>query len=77
MLPKERPPTDYRRLRKRRERQLVGMAVFVLVVVGGLLIGLYYGFYRMLASLPCLGGGAVAIVGLYLLLVAMERWSNK
>ncbi len=77
MGPDERPPTDYRGLRKQRELQLVGLAIFVLVVVGGLLIGFVYGFGVMLAALPCLSTGAAIIVALYLLFTALERWSNK
>jgi hypothetical protein len=52
-------------------------AVFLLVVVGGLLIGLFIGPGEMLAALPCLLSGAGAIVGLYLLLAVVERWVNR
>ena len=71
------PPTDTRRLRKRNERWLLIAAIFLLVVVGDALIGLFIGPVEMLTALPCLLSGAGAILGLYLLLVAAERWINR
>lgn len=72
----ERPPTDYRRLHKQTERRLLLAAVFFLVIVGGGLIGVVFGPVEMLASLPCLLSGAGLILGLFLLLVIIERWAN-
>lgn len=77
MSSNERPPTDYRHLHKQTERRLLVAAIFLLVVVGGGLIGLIFGPGEMLAALPCLLGGAIAILGLYLLLVVVERWANR
>ena len=71
------PPTDTRRLRKQNERWLLIDAIFLLVVVGDALIGLFIGPVEMLMALPCLLTGAGAILGLYLLLVAAERWINR
>ena len=71
------PPTDTRRLRKQNERWLLIAAIFLLVVVGDALIGLFIGPVEMLMALPCLLTGAGAILGLYLLLVAAERWINR
>ena len=73
----EQPPTDTRRLRKQNERWLLIAAIFLLVVVGDALIGLFIGPVEMLMALPCLLTGAGAILGLYLLLVAAERWINR
>ena len=73
----EHPPTDTRRLRKQNERWLLIAAIFLLVVVGDALIGLFIGPVEMLMALPCLLTGAGAILGLYLLLVAAERWINR
>ncbi|RLB39228.1 MAG: hypothetical protein DRH12_11800 [Deltaproteobacteria bacterium] len=73
----ERPPTDYRRLRKQTERRLLIASILLLVIVGGGLIGLIFGPVEMLAALPCLLSGAGAIFGLYLLLVVIERWINR
>lgn len=71
------PPTDTRRLRKQNERWLLIATIFLLVVVGDGLIGLFIGPVEMLMALPCLLSGAGAILGLYLLLVAAERWINR
>jgi len=73
----KRPPTDTRRLRKRNERWLLIAAIFLLVVVGDALIGLFIGPVEMLTALPFLLSGAGTILGLYLLLVAAERWISR
>jgi len=39
----KRPPTDLRSWREQNERRLLMAAVFLLVVVGGILIGLFIG----------------------------------
>jgi hypothetical protein len=70
-------PTDRRRARRRHERQLVALAVGVLVIVGGALIALVYGPPALLTALPCLLAGAGAILILYLLLLLVERWINR
>jgi hypothetical protein len=72
----DRPPTDYRALRKRNERWLLVAAIVVLVVVGGGLIGLIFGFSQLLTALPCLLAGAGIIAALYGVFVLMERWSE-
>ena len=76
MNPKKRPPTDFRAMRKRHERWTLIAAIIVLVVVGGGLIGLLFGFSQLLTALPCLLAGGGLLAGLYLLLVGMERWSQ-
>lgn len=76
MSSQERPPTDYRALRKRHERWTLIAAIVVLVVAGGGLIGLVFGFSQLLTALPCLLAGAGLLAGLYLVLVVMERWSQ-
>jgi hypothetical protein len=63
--------------RKRQERQLVGLAIGVLVVIGGGLIALIYGPGALVTALPCLLGGAGAILLLYLLFLLAERWVNR
>lgn len=73
----ERPPTDYRGLRKRNERWLLVAAIVVLVVVGGGLIGLIFGVSQLLTALPCLLAGAGIIAVLYGVFVVMERWSER
>ena len=73
----EGAPTDVRGARKRQERQLIALAVSVLVVVGGALIALVYGLGSLLTALPCLFAGAGAILLLYLLFLLAERWVNR
>ncbi len=76
MDPGERPPTDYRGMRRRHERWLLVVAIVVLVVAGGGLIGLVFGFSQMLTAVPCLLAGAGLMAGVYFLFVAMERWAQ-
>jgi hypothetical protein len=73
----ERPPTDLRRQRKQTERRLLLLVVIALVFVGGGLIALIYGPGALLTALPCLLGGAGAVVSLYLLFALAERWANR
>ncbi|MBN1934102.1 MAG: hypothetical protein JW934_05535 [Anaerolineae bacterium] len=68
------PPTDLRHQRKQYERRLLALTLFVLVVVGGALIGLFFGLEALLAAVPCLLVGAAAIAGLWLLMNIIERW---
>lgn len=77
MNSKHRPPTDYRGMRQRNELWLVLAAAVVLVVVGGGLIGLLFGFGEMLAALPCLLAGAGAIAALYLFFALLGRWAER
>jgi len=77
MSPKDRPPTDYRGLRQRNELWLLLAAIVLLVVVGGVLIGLVFGFNQLLTALPCLLAGAGLLAGLYYLFVGLERWSQR
>jgi hypothetical protein len=77
MKSRNRPPTDYRGLRKRNELSLLVAAIVVLVVVGGGLIGLIFGWSQLLTALPCLLAGAAVIAGLYFLFVGLERWSQR
>jgi len=76
MESRDRPPTDYRRMRKRNELSLLITAIVVLVVVGGGLIGVIFGFSQLLTALPCLLAGAGLIAGLYFVFVVLERWSE-
>ena len=77
MTDNQRPPTDMRRQHKQTERRLLILVIVVLVVVGGGLIALIYGLGALLPALPCLLGGAGAILALYLLFVLAERWLNR
>ena len=68
-----RPPTDYRRTRRKQERNLLYLVIFVLVVVGTGLIGLIWGVNSALLGGLCLVGGAVLIGGLWLLLSWLQK----
>jgi polyferredoxin len=70
-------PTDARRARRRQERQLLALAIAVLVIVGGALIALVYSPRALLTALPCLLAGAGAILILYMLFLLAERWVNR
>jgi hypothetical protein len=72
--PDQRPPTDYRRHRKREDRTQLVLVVLVLVVVGTGLIGLIWGFQNALLGGLCLAVGAVVILGLWGLLSLLEKW---
>ena len=73
----QRPPTDYREMRRKHERAGVTAAIGVLVGGGGLLIAVIFGFLEMLAAIPWLILGAAGILGLYLLIVWLEGWANR
>jgi hypothetical protein len=67
-------PEDTRRERRRRERELLVLVALTLVVVGGGLIAVIFGLQTLLGALPCLAGGAAAVLLLYGLLALAERW---
>lgn len=69
-------PEDTRRRRQRRERELVILVVLTLIVVGGGVVGIVYGPQTLLGALPCLVGGAAAVLLLYGLLALAERWTR-
>ena len=71
-----RKPEDTRRGRRRRERELLVLVALTLIVVGGGVVGLIYGPERLLGALPCLAGGAGAVLALYGLLLLAERWAR-
>jgi hypothetical protein len=74
--PEQRPPTDYRRLRRQTERRLLYAVLAVLVLVGGGLITLIWGPGAGFSGLVCLLAGAGLIAVLWLLLTAIERWTE-
>jgi hypothetical protein len=75
--PPVRPPTDYRALRKRNERNLALAVVLVLVGVGGTAIALVYGRGAALLGLTCLLAGSAIFGLLWLILTLIERWANR
>jgi hypothetical protein len=70
---KERPPTDYRKIRRDQERMQIFLVFFVLLVVGTGLIGLIWGIEQAILGGICLLGGALLIGGLWLGLSLLQR----
>ncbi|RME80290.1 MAG: hypothetical protein D6775_16620 [Caldilineae bacterium] len=72
-----RPPTDYRRERRRTERQLLLLVLGTLLIFGGFLIYLIYGGTALITGLLCLVPGAGVILFLWGLLSLIERWVGE
>jgi hypothetical protein len=72
-----RPPTSYRQTRRRTERNLLFLVIFVLVVGGTGLIGLIWGREAIFLSSLCLISGAALIGGLWLLLTLIQKWVDE
>ncbi len=69
----KRPHQNSRQIRKQNDRKYLLMAVFTLVVLGGGLIGLIYGWVGLLTALPFLLLGAALILLPWLVLVGLEK----
>ena len=67
-------PTNYRQTRRKQDRVLLILVVFVLVGVGTGLIYLIWGFQDAVAGLACLLPGGLLIIGLWFLLGFIEKW---
>jgi len=74
---RSRPPTDYRRMRRKNDRDLALAVVIFLVGVGGSLIALVYGGGAAALGLVCLLGGAGIFGLLWLILTLMGRWAGR
>ena len=72
-----RPPTDYRGMQKRQERQLVFVAMALLVLGGATLTAFVFGLEAALGALPWLMLGALGILGFYLVWVALSNWADR
>ena len=73
----QRPPTDLRRHKGQSERRLLVGALVLLLLVGDGLIAILLGPSQALGAAPCLLAGAALLLGLYLLLLLLERWVNR
>ena len=73
----DRKPTNLREMERRHERQLVWVAAAVLLIGGGALVGVIYGWGRLLGALPLLILGAAGIVALYALVALLTGWADK
>ncbi len=76
MPDKPHPMLDLRAFRRREDRLLVIIIVAFLVLVGGVAIGLVYGWQTAAYGGACLlvGGGLFGLI--WLILVLVERWSK-
>ena len=74
---KPHPVADLRALRRQDERRLVVIIAIFLVVVGGIAIGLVYGWQPAAMGGICLLGGAAVFSLLWLILSLVERWANR
>ena len=68
---------DLRAFRRREDRLLALVIVLFLVIVGGIAIGLVYGWSIAAAGILCLLGGAGVFGLVWLLLVLTERWIGR
>ncbi|MBN1486952.1 MAG: hypothetical protein JW981_04870 [Anaerolineae bacterium] len=66
-------PTNMREYRKRSERNLLIGAVLIFVIVGSVLIGVFYDWTAIFTSLTCLLPGVGVLVLLWFGLNALER----
>jgi hypothetical protein len=69
-----RPVIDLRAFRRREDRRLVFVIMAFLVVVGGLAIGVVYGWTTAGTGVICLVVGAAVFGSLWLILSLIERW---
>jgi hypothetical protein len=72
-----RPPTDLRRQRNDFNRRLLWLVLFVLVIVGGLLIAVLYGFQAGVLAVTCLLAGAGIIGLLWLIFTLIGKAVNS
>ena len=73
----QRPPTDYRELRRRTDRNLAQAVVIMLVGVGGGAIALVYGPGAAAVGVVCLLFGAGLFGLLWLILTLLEQWADR
>ncbi|HHE71055.1 MAG TPA: hypothetical protein ENL34_02065 [Chloroflexi bacterium] len=76
-MPGAQQPTDWRQRRQRMEQRLLLTAVALFLCVGGVLIGLLYGWKAVLTGMLCLVPGVLALVLLWLLLGLLERLKDR
>ena len=75
--PFQNAPTNYRENRRRQERSLLLLTLFVLVVIGTGLIGLIWGARAAFLGSICLIAGGAAIGGLWLLLSLLQKFIDE
>jgi hypothetical protein len=72
---KSRPPIiDLRAWQRREDRWLVLVIILFLIIVGGIAIGVVYGWTTAGTGVVCLVVGAAVFGSLWLILTLIERW---
>jgi hypothetical protein len=74
---KPRPILDLRAWRRREDRRLVLVIMLFLVIIGGIAIGIVYGWGTAATGAMCLLVGAGLFGLLWLILVLIERWLGR
>ncbi len=74
---KRRPMLDLRAFRRREDRLLILIIMVFVVIVGGIAIGLVYGWGTAGTAALCLLAGAIVLGLLWLILTLVERWANR
>ena len=74
---RSRPLIDLRAFRRKEDRRLVFVIMAFLIVVGGLAIGVVYGWTTAGTGVICLMVGAGAFGLLWLILSLIERWLGR
>ena len=69
--------TNLRQHQKEDDKRMLYVVIFTLVVIGGGLIGLIFGWEALLPAIPCLLGGAVLILSPWGLLTLAEKWRER
>ena len=77
MPDKPRPLLDLRAWQRREDRRLIITIALFLVIVGGVTIGLIYGWGTALTGVLCLMGGAGLLGLLWLIMMLLERWVSR
>lgn len=75
--PANRPPTDYRRLRQRHDRNLLLAVIAFLLIVGGGLIYAIYGRGALFVGLACLLAGVGLLLLLWLIVTLIGWWAER
>ena len=76
-MSQDRPPTNYRATRRKRERSLLFLVLFVLLVIGTGLNGLIWGVRSAVLGGLCLLSGAILIGALWFLLSLVQKWVEE
>jgi hypothetical protein len=74
---KPRSLLDLRAWQRREDRRLIITIALFLVIVGGVAIGLVYGWGMALTGVLCLMGGAGLLSLLWLIMMLLERWVSR